>query len=93
MAGVTYCAICLTPWTDGHGSMHPIVTTPAPPPPPQRIDTVEYGRHRYNDGREQAIRDCIAAVYNLEPETQFSGPYQMRRAAINALNALLEGEK
>ena len=42
---------------------------------------------------QQAIRDCIAAVYNLEPETQFSGPYQMRRAAINALHVLLEGEK
>ena len=47
----------------------------------------------WNEGRQQAIRDCIAAVYNLEPETQFSGPYQMRRAAINALHVLLEGEK
>jgi hypothetical protein len=40
--------------------------------------------------REQAIKDCIAAVEALEPETQFSGPYQMRRAAVAALRALQE---
>ena len=62
MAGVTYCAICLTPWTDGHGSMHPIVTTPAPPPPPQRIDTVEYGQMRYEQGQRDMLAKAIAAV-------------------------------
>ncbi len=39
-------------------------------------------------GYKEAVSDCITAVEMLEPETQFSGPYQMRRAAVAALRAL-----
>jgi flagellar biosynthesis/type III secretory pathway protein FliH len=45
--------------------------------------------------KRQCQRDmlakCIAAVDALEPETQFSGPYQMRRAAVEALRAVKSG--
>jgi hypothetical protein len=40
--------------------------------------------------RQDMLAECIAAVDALEPETQFSGPYQMRRAAIDTLRALQE---
>lgn len=48
----------------------------------------EFAPSDYEQGQRDMLAKCIEAVDALEPETQFSGPYQMRRAAVAVLRAL-----